>query len=106
MPLSNKNQVHLPSAAGVHAKLTIDVLHMLHMRCPACLSTETIVNFAENGVLFNHFCDLFKVNIDKHFGKLLNWANTASWIGRSVSDSSKPSVPPTKEGSIMAEHPL
>ena len=57
------------------AKVTIDVLRASHMRCPAKLSTETITNFAENGVPHSRFAELFQANLDERVGALLNWDN-------------------------------
>ncbi|RPD65627.1 hypothetical protein L226DRAFT_543193 [Lentinus tigrinus ALCF2SS1-7] len=58
------------------AKLTLDVLRHSRMRCPAKLSTETITNFAENGVPFERFAELFQLNIKERLDVLLEWANS------------------------------
>lgn len=54
-------------------KLTLDLLRASRLRCPARLSTETITNFAENGVPFKRFQELFKLNLSERLDVLLGW---------------------------------
>ncbi|TBU26167.1 RNA dependent RNA polymerase-domain-containing protein [Dichomitus squalens] len=55
------------------AKLTLDVLRASRMKCPARLSTETITNFAENGVPYECFSKLFQINLEDRVNALLKW---------------------------------
>ncbi|KAI0711161.1 RNA dependent RNA polymerase-domain-containing protein [Cerioporus squamosus] len=66
------------------AKLTLDVLRASRLRCPAKLSTETITNFAENGVPFERFGELFQVNIKERLDALLDWDKSPSEAGKPV----------------------
>ena len=57
------------------SKLTLDLLRASRLRCPARLSTETITNFAENGVPFKRFQKLFKLNLSERLDALLSWSS-------------------------------
>ena len=58
------------------SQLTIDVLRASRLKCPARLSTETITNFAENGVPYECFSRLFQINLEERVNALLKWDAT------------------------------
>ncbi|CAA7271027.1 unnamed protein product [Cyclocybe aegerita] len=55
------------------AMLTFDLLRTSHMRSPSRLSTETIINLAENGVPHSRFVDLLKATLREMVKGLTTW---------------------------------
>lgn len=55
------------------SNLIIDVLRPPHLKYPARLSAETIINLAENGVHHDVFIQLMKDGLNELGGGLLNW---------------------------------
>ena len=101
------NECILPEGSDP-AKLTLDILRDSRMRCPAKLSTETITNFAENGVPFDRFAELFKVNIKERLDVLLNWVKTDSSAASDVDQEKRKAEMKllwdalAKEGGVMS----
>ncbi|KAF8969583.1 RNA dependent RNA polymerase-domain-containing protein [Flammula alnicola] len=55
------------------AMLTIDILRTSHMRSPSRISSEIIINLAENGVPHSVFVDLLKTSIQELVRGLTTW---------------------------------
>jgi RNA-dependent RNA polymerase len=55
------------------AHYTVDILRSSHIAFPSKLSTETIINFAENGVPPGIFQTLIKQNFEDKVTKLTTW---------------------------------
>lgn len=53
--------------------LIIDVLQSSHMRTPARLSAETIINLAENGVPHGVFLKLLRDGLERQIAGLIKW---------------------------------
>lgn len=55
------------------ALFTVDVLRSSHLSYPSSLSSETIINFAENGVKFSVITDLIKASMSERIDDLTTW---------------------------------
>ncbi|RDX54626.1 hypothetical protein OH76DRAFT_1341007 [Lentinus brumalis] len=96
----------LPPGADL-AKLTLDVLRASRLKCPANLSTETITNFAENGVPFERFGELFQLNIRECLDALLDWQKALSDAAGKHADSDQAEMKLlwhalSREGGVMS----
>ncbi|KAF4602055.1 hypothetical protein EYR40_005257 [Pleurotus pulmonarius] len=70
------SQVKIKHAASARHDLAwqvIDVLRASHSHSPSRLSTETIINLAENGVPAQAFIDLLKASLKATIDPLLQW---------------------------------
>ncbi|RXW15101.1 hypothetical protein EST38_g10748 [Candolleomyces aberdarensis] len=55
------------------AHRAIDVLRASHLKTPCQLSSELVVNLAENGVPLQAFVDLLRASLDEAISPLLDW---------------------------------
>ncbi len=66
-------KIKYPISQHDPAHYVVDVLRSSHLTSPAHLSSETIINFAENGVNPQVFCRLMELAINARVSALLDW---------------------------------
>ncbi|KII91170.1 hypothetical protein PLICRDRAFT_696285 [Plicaturopsis crispa FD-325 SS-3] len=70
----SQNKINYPPEKPLdRAMCIVDVLRTSHLRSPARLSAETLVNFAENGVPHSVFVQLFQDSLKEIVDSLLTW---------------------------------
>jgi hypothetical protein len=55
------------------ASLIIDIFPLAHMKSPARLTSEALINLAENGVPHKIFLKLLQEGLDVHIAGLIEW---------------------------------
>ncbi|KAJ2927622.1 hypothetical protein H1R20_g9471, partial [Candolleomyces eurysporus] len=66
-------KIKYPASDDDPAHRAIDVLRASHLKTPCQLSSELVVNLAENGVPLQAFVDLLRASLDEAISPLLDW---------------------------------